>query len=56
MRRVVIKCPQTGHMVFTGQSMDDASFQSASFSQETMKACPACGQTHVWSKQDAQLE
>ncbi len=56
MTRVVITCPQTGHAVFTGIQMDEESFRGARFADEVMKACPSCGQTHVWSKEDVRLE
>lgn len=56
MTRVVITCPQTGHAVFTGIQMDEESFRGARFTDEVMKACPSCGQTHVWSKEDVRLE
>ncbi len=56
MRRVVITCPQTGHAVFVGAQMDEDAFERAHIKDETMKACPSCGQTHMWSKEDARLE
>jgi uncharacterized protein YjbI with pentapeptide repeats len=56
MRRVLITCPQTGHAVFTGVQMDEAAFQRADLTDQTLKACASCGQTHVWSKADARLE
>ena len=56
MTRVLITCPQTGHRVFTGVDMDKEEFERAPLSDQTIKACAACGQTHTWSKQDAVLE
>ena len=56
MTRVLITCPQTGHRIFTGLDMDKEEFERAQLPEQTMKACPACGQTHTWSKQDATLE
>ncbi len=56
MTRVLITCPQTGHRIFTGVDMDKEEFDRAQLPEQTMKACPACGQTHTWSKQDATLE
>jgi hypothetical protein len=56
MTRVLIKCPQTGHSVFTGIDMSPEEFERAELPEQTIKACAACGQKHVWSKSDATLE
>ncbi len=56
MARVLIKCPVTGHGVFTGIEMDEASFESSTLPDETLRLCAACGQSHPWSKEDAYLE
>jgi len=52
---VKIKCPTTGKDVDTGIAMDLGSFATATFKANAVK-CPHCGQTHVWSKQDAFVE
>ena len=56
MTRVLITCPQTKHSIFTGMDMSPDDFERAEIGEQTMKACPACGQKHVWSKSDATLE
>jgi endogenous inhibitor of DNA gyrase (YacG/DUF329 family) len=55
MANVMIKCPATGKLVPTGFEMDAQSFASSDLSDNSV-SCPACGGTHVWSKEDAQLE
>ena len=55
MAQVVITCPTTGRKVPTGVSLDRASWETATLENNSLR-CPACGQTHVWSKKDAELD
>jgi hypothetical protein len=51
--KVMIKCPETSHAVFTGIEVD---YDLASVLDVAYHAhCPLCGNTHVWWKQDAWL-
>jgi len=54
MAKVMIKCPTTGKLVPTGVEMDQASFETAQLADNGIR-CPACGESHVWNKEDAQL-
>ena len=51
----MIKCPNTGEMVPTGLAMDKESFKMAALENNSVE-CPACHQTHTWSKKDASLQ
>jgi len=55
MPMVKIKCPKTGRDVPTGIVMDLETFQSVTFTNNSV-SCPYCGEAHVWSKPDAFLE
>jgi hypothetical protein len=52
---VMIKCPNTGQMVPTGIAMDKEGFKTAELANNSFQ-CPACRQTHTWSKKDASLQ
>jgi hypothetical protein len=54
MASVMIICPKTGKYVSVGMSMDAASFKTCSFVDNAV-TCPACGDTHRWSSEDARL-
>jgi hypothetical protein len=53
----MITCPTTKQAISTGVNVDEAMFRNPTivFQDNTMQ-CPACGQFHVWSKEDAFLE
>lgn len=55
MARVLIECPITRHQVWTGMELDQESFDGATISGERF-TCPACGQIHIWDKEEASLE
>jgi predicted RNA-binding Zn-ribbon protein involved in translation (DUF1610 family) len=55
MGNIVITCPKTGKTISTGMSMDKASFESATLTDNSVQ-CPECGQMHVWNKKDAQVK
>ena len=56
MAKVMIKCPETGRLVYTGTAMSKASFESSPLKDNTLSRCPACGKNHVWSKEHAVLK
>ncbi len=55
MARVMIRCPQTGKLVFTFITMDKKAFETATLHNMDL-TCPACGQLRHWKKEDAILE
>jgi hypothetical protein len=55
MARLMITCPNTGEPVFTGIDLPESVLESAEL-RDNGVGCPHCGQTHVWSKEDAYLE
>lgn len=56
MNRIVIKCPTTGKMIYTGYSMDPATFGAIPIEQMDPIECPACRRMHRWGKKDALFE
>lgn len=55
MNRILIKCPATGKLVFTGFAMDRKTFESSPIEQNAIP-CPARGKEHEWQKKDAIFE
>jgi len=55
MARVMITCPDTGRPIYTGMSFDKITFVNSQLTDKSV-LCPACGQVHIWDKQDAYLE
>jgi hypothetical protein len=51
---VVIKCPETDEEVPIGVLLDLHTFVCLPTDSVALQ-CPACGQTHSWSKKDAYL-
>jgi hypothetical protein len=49
---IKIKCPTTGKLVSTGIETDLENFERLPEVNASM-LCPACGQTHQWSKSKA---
>jgi hypothetical protein len=56
LNRIVIKCPNTGKMIYTGYSMDPKTFGAIPIEQMDPIECPACHRMHRWGKQDALFE
>jgi endogenous inhibitor of DNA gyrase (YacG/DUF329 family) len=56
VNRIVIKCPTTGKMIYTGYSMDQETFTAIPIEQMDPIECPACRRMHRWSKKDALFE
>ena len=43
-------------MIYTGFSMDPQIFEASPVEEMDPIECPACHQTHRWSKKDARFE
>ncbi|MFL5583572.1 MAG: hypothetical protein ACJ78K_01800, partial [Gemmatimonadaceae bacterium] len=56
VNRILIKCPNTGKMIYTGYSMDPQTFEASPIEEMDPIECPACHQTHRWTKRDARFE
>ena len=56
MNRIVIKCPNTGKLIYTGFAMDQATFSMLPIEEMDPIECPACHQQHRWQKKDALFE
>ena len=56
MNRILIKCPRTGQLVYTGFAMDAQTFELLPIEEQDPIQCPACHQMHRWKKRDAILE
>ena len=55
LRQLLIKCPTTHRLIFTGVATDQSGYDAGSFTNNST-VCPHCGQTHVWSKENTLLE
>lgn len=64
MPSLMIRCPNTDEVVQTGIRASRESLEEVdSYSTDTyidkynmLTGCPACGETHVWHREDAFLE
>ncbi|MDQ6770551.1 MAG: hypothetical protein M3Z54_11260 [Gemmatimonadota bacterium] len=56
MNRIMIKCPKTGKMIYTGFAMDAETFAISPIEDQDPIQCPECHQLHRWKKRDAILE
>jgi endogenous inhibitor of DNA gyrase (YacG/DUF329 family) len=56
LNRIVIKCPTTGKLVYTGFAMDPITFAALPVEDMDPIKCPACNQLHRWKKKDALFE
>ena len=56
VNRILIKCPNTGKMIYTGYSMDPQTFELSPIEEMDPVQCPACHQTHSWTKKQALFE
>ena len=57
MPRVMLRCPASMKLIYTGISMDEASYKNPRERMENhTTGCPDCGAFHVWSKEDTELE
>jgi len=56
MAKVMIKCPDTGKLVFTGVFGDKTLLESMQIKKNKMARCAACGKEHLWEKEQAVLQ
>ncbi len=56
MAKVMIKCPDTKKLVFTGVVGDKVFLERLQIKQNRMARCSACGKEHAWTKEDAVLQ
>jgi hypothetical protein len=56
VNRILIKCPNTGKLIYTGFSMDIDTFEASPIEEMDPIECPACRKSHRWAKRDAILE
>ena len=56
MYDVVIHCLRTGQLVSTGIRTDPESFEALPVVPTKLARCPACGNSHTWSKRSAILK
>jgi hypothetical protein len=56
LNRIMIKCPKTGKLVYTGFAMDAQTFDALPIEDQDPIQCPACNQMHRWKKRDAIFE
>jgi hypothetical protein len=56
VNRILIKCPNTGKLIYTGFAMDLDTFEASPVEEMDPIECPACHKTHRWKKQDVILE
>lgn len=56
MAKVMIKCPDTGKLVFTGVFGDKTLLESMQIKKNKMARCSACGKEHLWQKEQAVLQ
>jgi len=55
MPRVLIECPATGKMIYTGINLNWQTFDSYRIGEQSVP-CPKCGATHIWGRVDAELD
>ncbi|MBI1180475.1 MAG: hypothetical protein GC201_07935 [Alphaproteobacteria bacterium] len=55
MPRVMIECPETHRMIYTGVNLNWNSFEGAKIGEQTVP-CPACGAVHRWTRADATID
>ncbi len=57
MRRLMVRCPATNDVSFTGLVMDEASFLHCDFlSDRNPQICPFCRDTHSFKSADFFLD
>ena len=52
MGTLKVRCPNTGEHVTTGVVMDEETFKLVHLCPQVF-LCDACGENHVWEKEDA---
>ena len=54
MSQAFIRCPKTEKFVYVGLNLEWPELESLELGEQTL-TCPACGETHAWSKADVTL-
>lgn len=54
MAQVLIRCPTTDREIYTGLNFDWDTLAWQPLGEMEL-ACPACGEKHIWNKDDAYL-
>ena len=55
MARVMIECPKTGRMIYTGLNLSWTTFETYEIGESCIK-CAHCGEVHEWTRSDAMLD
>jgi len=55
MPRLLIECPDTHKMIYTGLNFNWETLESASLDDETLP-CTECGKVHHWTSKDVILD
>lgn len=55
MARVMVTCPASGRQVYTGLNLDWSALETLDGDEEHFFACPSCGASHRWTRDDADL-
>jgi hypothetical protein len=56
MAKVMIKCPDTKKVVFTGVFGDKVFLEKLQIKENIMARCSACGKSHKWTKEEAVVQ
>jgi len=54
IKRILVRCPQTGKLTDTGRTVEEASFPTTRLTNNKL-TCLHCGQVHSWTKKDVVL-
>jgi hypothetical protein len=52
---VLIECPATHKMVYTGVNLNWNSFEATKIGEQSVP-CPRCGEVHRWTRADAIID
>ena len=55
MSRAMIRCPESGRMIYTGVDLEWEEVAASRFVGEKL-ACPRCGAVHAWNENDIELD
>lgn len=54
IKRILVRCPGTGKLTATGQTVEESLFKSTRLTNNKI-SCPHCRQIHNWTKKDVIL-
>ena len=55
MARVMVTCPASRRQVYAGLNLDWSALEALDENEEHSFVCPSCGDTHRWTRDDADL-